>query len=284
VQDTADSRVARWLTELAERHTANLEFAELRRGVQALNLRYVGRRDPRTGVRRGTILDGAGKRAAFALYYAPLHFLAVRRIADELGLGGSPTIVDLGCGTGATGAAVAWSSATHRPFLLGVDSAEWAVRETRWNWRALGLDSRVVHGDATRPSSRGMTGATLVAGYLVNELDATRRERLLTCLLRAADDGSQLLVVEPIARRLTPWWDDWAESFRERGGRADIWRLPIRLPDLQARLAQAAGLGHDELTARSLAIVRDPAPGVPARRPRRRESRPHRGARDRRGA
>ena len=52
-------------------------------------------------------LDSAGKRAAFALFYAPLHFIAVTEVIRALATSreAPATILDLGCGTGAAGAA-----------------------------------------------------------------------------------------------------------------------------------------------------------------------------------
>jgi hypothetical protein len=61
-------------------------------------------------------LDSAGKRAAFAAFYAPLHFLTMRAIVQELVVADSTpvthidTIVDLGCGTGVAGGR--WRSRT----------------------------------------------------------------------------------------------------------------------------------------------------------------------------
>ena len=43
-------------------------------------------------------------------------------------------------------------------------------------------------------------------------------------------------------------------AFTRIGGRADEWRFPIQLPDWLARLDRAAGLRHDELTARSIYV------------------------------
>ena len=69
----------------------------------------------------------AGKRAAFALFYAPLHFMAVTAVVQALGADAPPpaSIVDLGCGTGVAGAA--WALAAggsaagdrHRPPPVG---------------------------------------------------------------------------------------------------------------------------------------------------------------------
>ena len=63
----------------------------------------------------GSPLDTAGKRAAFALFYGPLHFLTVQAIVIALGAHARPLqmIADLGCGTGVGGAA--WALACARP-------------------------------------------------------------------------------------------------------------------------------------------------------------------------
>jgi hypothetical protein len=63
-----------------------------------------------------------------------------------------------------------------------------------------------------------------------------------------------VLVVEPIARRVNPWWPEWAEAVRGGGGREDEWRFRPRLPDRLALLGKAAGLDSRELTGRSLAL------------------------------
>ena len=52
--------------------------------LRALSATYVERRDR---LREGAALAGAGKRAAFALFYGPLHYLLVRDIVRSLGAG-----------------------------------------------------------------------------------------------------------------------------------------------------------------------------------------------------
>src|SRR5688572_25893030 len=93
-----------WLAALDERHLADLTPSEVARALRALSSCYVERRGK---LASGGALDSAGKRAAFALFYAPLHFFVVREIVRALP--GAPArlsrIVDLGCGTGAAGAA-----------------------------------------------------------------------------------------------------------------------------------------------------------------------------------
>ena len=70
-------RFDEWLRQAEERHLADLTFSQVSSGLRALSSTYVERRH-RLG--EGAALDGAGKRAAFALFYAPLHFLLVRSI------------------------------------------------------------------------------------------------------------------------------------------------------------------------------------------------------------
>lgn len=241
-----------WLAALDARHRADLDFKELRRGIQALSSLYVERRE-RLRAARGP-LRGAGKRAAFAAFFGPLHFLTVRRVVRELGAASPapPRILDLGCGTGAGGAAWALEAGA-RSELLGYDRSPWVVEEARWTYRTLGLRGRVRRGDLSRVRLPGGEGSILLA-FTVNELEAGERPPLLDRLLAAARCGSGLLVVEPISRRVAPWWREWSEAVGAAGGRADEWRFEETLPESIRRLDRAAGLDHDTLTARSLWI------------------------------
>jgi len=75
---------------------------------------------------------------------------------------------------------------------------------------------------------------------------------VLPRLVDAGRRGATVLVIEPIARRLAPWWSAWEAAFTEAGGRADEWRLTSLLPARQRQLARSAGLNLQELTARTL--------------------------------
>lgn len=249
VSNPPDLALASWLDALERRHLASLTFAEVRRALQALSAWYVERRRE---MKPGTPLDSAGKRAAFALFYGPLHFLTVRRIVREIGAQqpAPSRILDLGCGTGVAGAAWALESAG-RPALSGVDRNGWAAAEARWSWERLGLSGSARRGEITRLRLPGREAA-IVAAYAVNELAEREREPLLGRLIEASRHGARLLIVEPIARRAVPWWGSWSAAFEERGGRADEWRFETALPPLLERLDRAAGLDHRELTARSL--------------------------------
>lgn len=240
---------------LERRHLANLTFAEVRKGVQALSSLYVERRGRLGG---GSALQGAGKRAGFGLFYGSLHLLTVREIARALGATRltPATLVDLGCGTLAGGAGWALAAAeAGRPVeLTGVETSGWAAGEARFTLAALGLRGRLVREDVRRFELPPRTGAVLAA-FTVNELDDGSRELLLPRLLEAASRGAQALIVEPLAKRGLPWWSDWQQAFRERGGRADEWRFAARLPERLRLLDKAAGLDHSQLGARSLYLA-----------------------------
>ena len=69
---TGDETFTHWLEALDERHLANLTQSEATRALRALSSCYVERGQK---LASGGPLDSAGKRAAFALFYSPLHFL-----------------------------------------------------------------------------------------------------------------------------------------------------------------------------------------------------------------
>lgn len=249
-----------WLTELRARHASALSTPELTRAIRALSARYV---ESRAQLPDRSPLDSAGKRAAFAIFYAPLHFLTVRAIVRALDVSRTAvsSIVDLGCGTGV--ASAAWALQSRTPTSIsGVDSSGWALTEASWTWRRLGLSGRTRRGDlvdgldraseATRRSSR--SSGAIILGWSVNELDAGARARALAGIERAASLGHTIFVVEPIARRVSPWWDEWAAACARLGGRSDDWTFDEPLPASLAELNDAAGFGPRALSARSLWI------------------------------
>jgi hypothetical protein len=235
-----------WIAALENRHLATLTPAEVARALRALSSCYVERR---SRLAEGAALATAGKRAAFALFYGPLHFLVTRQILREMRLPTTSAITDLGCGTGAAGAAWALES---EAVVSGLDQNTWAVEEASWTYRTLGLRGRARRADIARTDLRPKPGTGVVAAYAVNELSESSRATLLPRLLDAAQRGGHVLIVEPIARRPVPWWSGWEAAFRKAGGRADEWRFPALLPQRQSELARAAGLKPRELTARSL--------------------------------
>jgi hypothetical protein len=161
-------------------------------------------------------------------------------------------VVDLGCGTGAAGAG--WATACDDPPILhGVDRHPWAVTEANRTYAELGVRGRAGVADITRdpwPVARAY-----LAAFTLNELNDAARRAVLTRLLERAEQGATVLIVEPLATRVTPWWSRELSPFRALGGRLDEWRVARPLPSLVAKLDRAAGLRHTELTGRSLWIA-----------------------------
>jgi Methyltransferase domain len=269
------------MAALEARQLADLTFPELSRSLRALSSTYVERR---ATLKEGGALSGAGKRAAFALFYGPLHFLLVRHIVSSLGapFTSIDALLDLGCGTGASGAA--WATACLRaPRITGVDRHSWAVDEARKTYAAFDLRAALRIDDMAHVSigapGIGRKGSTLrvrsaspadrhqiharpsrarsgvLLAFAVNELaDALDRDAVLSGLLEHRGAGGHAIVVEPLAGFVAPWWNAWQRAFVAAGGRADEWRIRVPLPPIVEKLDRAAGLNHRELTGRSLAM------------------------------
>jgi predicted RNA methylase len=235
-----------YLSALEARHLADLRFSDVTRALRALSSAYVERRESALADHKA--LDGAGKRAAFAMYYGPLHFLLVQHIIKEI----APTlppgvVVDLGCGTGVAGAAVA-TYASQPLGVFGIDTHPWTLEEARFTCKAFGLRHDVRRGHAAKTRFPAET-SIVVAAFVVNELNEKDRAALLDHIKHAK---TRTLIIEPISQRISPWWDDWAREFQKMGGRADVWKARVDLPPLVKRLAKASGLRPEVLTARSL--------------------------------
>ena len=248
------ARIDAWLSALDDRHLADLTPSEVSRALRALSSCYVERRDKLSS---GGALDGAGKRAAFALFYGAQHLFVAREVARALfGSDDGPVtryreVLDLGCGTGSAGAAIALT--TGASVITGLDLNPWAVKEANWTYSVLGLAGSARVANLKRTKITGRPGTLILAAYTVNELPTEEdREGLRQQLLDRHHHGADILVIEPIARRTNRWWPAWEDVIRSLGGRSDEWRFRTALPARQRALAKAAGLDVQELTARSL--------------------------------
>lgn len=246
----------RWIAETETRHLRDMTPTEVGRALRALSSTYVERRARLSG--RGAF-DTTGKRAAYALYYAPRRYQTLRHILAALPAATGPlAIIDVGCGTGAAGAAWAMHAGAGAT-VAACDSHPWAVDETRATLQAFGLTGDVkrgaIGGDrGLRPwaDERGTRTRAIVLSYMVNELGDDDRADLLPALLAAASRGAHVLIVEPLSRKTSPWWSRWADAVVAAGGRADEWRVTLDLAPITARLGHAAGLDAAGATARTL--------------------------------
>jgi len=245
----SDDRFANWIAALEAKHFTELTFREVSRSLRALSSTYVERRQK---LADGAALSGAGKRAAFALFYGPLHYLLIAHIVENLPGASADvqTLLDLGCGTGASGAA--WAAACAKPpRLVGIDRHPWAIGEAAVTYRAFGIPATLRQGDiasATLPKSP----VSILAAFTMNEMGDAERDGLLSRLVERGAQGDRVLIVEPLAGFVARWWNRWRGVFEAAGGRADEWRLRTELPPIVAKLDRAAGLNHREITGRSL--------------------------------
>jgi hypothetical protein len=242
-----------WLAEACARCMPPLTFPEVRKGVRALSSLYVERRAG--GHLASRALDGAGKRAAFSTCFAPVHFLTLHHGLRELDEGwaadGTSRVVDLGAGTGAAGAALATSLESPPP-LIALDRSGWALGEARRTYGAFGLAARTVRGALPRSLPRPRGSELWVLGWCANECDERARQELLDALEAACQNGTKVLVAEPLAESAAPWWGEWTDRLSRHGVRASITRASVELPPWLQKLDRAAGLDHSELGARLL--------------------------------
>jgi hypothetical protein len=159
--------------------------------------------------------------------------------------------VDLGCGTGASGAA--WAAAcTRTPSGIAIDRNAWALGEASDTYRRFGVPVRTRQEDVAT-ARLPKAPAAILAAYTLNEMEDIARDVLLERLLAsAARPGASVLIVEPLAKGIARWWGRWRDRFVAAGGRHDEWRLRAELPAIVAKLDRAAGLDHREITGRSL--------------------------------
>ncbi|MBX3461185.1 MAG: methyltransferase domain-containing protein [Planctomycetes bacterium] len=231
-----ESSFARWTRELTH--------AEIARALKALTRDYVQRRSRL----RGEALTGKGKQAAFALYYGPRHFVITREVLAALDAPTPATIIDLGCGTGVAGAAWALRGGGS---VVGVDLDANVLAQAVHTWRETGVRGGGVRAHIAKYRwPKPPVG--IVAAFTINELDEADREKLWRELERQVQGGSRLLVLEPLATRIAPWWQDWAGRVAALGGRADEWHFDNELPERVHLLGKSAGLRPERLGAKSL--------------------------------
>ena len=242
----------RWLDEGVARVSPPLSFREVRKGVQALSSLYVERREGRDLSARA--VEGEGKRAALSTYYAPLHFLCAWHLfGDPEGAGASlaepETLFDLGCGTGAAGAAVA-RRLPRAPRVIGIDRSGYALREARRTYAAFGVAGSTRRGRLPRALPKAREGDLWLFGYALNEFSDSDREDTLRALCEGLATGVRAIILEPLAGAATRWWPAWRRELEPLGVRFGTVKRSLARPEWIARLDRAAALDHRVLGAR----------------------------------
>lgn len=237
-----------WLAEAVARWRELLTFTEIRRGVQALSELYRGGGSGPDLAARA--LAGRGKRAALATYWSALHYVTVHHVLLAIGpkrLGSPARVIDVGCGTGATGASAARALGAVR--VLGLDRSPWAAEEARRTYAAFRLEGRVRRTTLPAGMPRAGPGVLVAVGWLAAELDEAGRRSLLARLDRCVRAGGRVLVCEPAAARRAPFWREWASRLAGLGVRETSLRVSVERPDFVREMDGAARLDHQVLGA-----------------------------------
>ena len=247
-QDVAD-----WTAAAHDKWARDLTFQELRKSVSAVSDWYVHKRGTDRLGDRAT--DGRGKRASFIVYFGTLHLLLVQAWLAERPSVRAKAVVDLGCGPGVVGAAVArWCGASR---VWASDRLGGHLEVAAWTGRALGvkLQTRKVALPSAVPSIREPSLLTL--GWVLNELDDDTRAQTVVALRRAMAEGAGLLIFAPLSTRATPWWSAVVTQLTEGYPEAEegIFRCRPNRPPLVVDLDRATRLDHRELGARYLFIA-----------------------------
>ena len=95
----------------------------------------------------------------------------------------------------------------------------------------------------------------MLAAFTLNELPDAARSTLLDQLIERTSRGGRLLILEPLAKGITPWWGAARERILTAGGRDDEWRFRLPLPPIVTKLDRAIRLNHTELRGKSLFLA-----------------------------
>jgi hypothetical protein len=240
-----------WYEALEQRHLAHLTFQEVRKAVQALSQVYVQKR---LSLKKGADLNTQGKRAAFALYYTPMHVAVAHHILQSLQVPTLPSghhLYDCGCGTGAGALAWALHNQAHKGHVHAYDLHRWVLQEAAWNFGFFNIDAHTYVKDITRIPFKPNPQA-IVSAYTLNELEESQRNTVTDTFLHHAQQGAHVLVIEPISNQTSPWWNEWEKRCIPYGGTTHTWRFQNPLPQRWKLMDKAAGLDHAVLTAKSM--------------------------------
>ena len=76
-----------------------------------------------------------------------------------------------------------------------------------------------------------------------------------------------MLILEPLARGVVPWWPEMAQRVTALGGRVDEWKMTVEVPAIVRLLGTAAGLNYRELRFQTIFFLKRRRTGFPDRGP-----------------
>ena len=237
-----------WVEAAQARWASDLQFRELRRGVQAVSDLYVHKRATHSLSDRA--VDGRGKRAAFAVYYGGLHLTLLQAWLAERDPVAIDQVWDPGCGPGVVGAAVARWGACKK--VHASDRVGRHLEVAAWTGRQLGVRTQTRKAELPRVLERTRGVGIVTLGWVLNELDDSLREATLTALIRRLRAGSGVLILAPLSLRASPWWPQAVQKLRAArpDACAEEYRLQPELAPLLADLDRASRLNHRTMGAR----------------------------------
>ncbi len=192
-------------------------------------------------------VEGRGKRAALATYYAPLHFLATQHALARIGparFGPVRRVFDSAAEPARR--APPRRACSIAASVVAIDRSGFALSEARHTYAAFGLLAQTKRAQLPERLPRPAPGDLWVLGWAVNELDERSRNALGERLVRAIESGVRVLLLEPLASGVVPWWPEWG---------TELARLGVVDLESKARV-EAAGVdrarrsrGRDSITA-----------------------------------
>ena len=164
------------------------------------------------------------------------------------------TLLDLGCGTGAAGAA--WAQTLPKlPAIVGVDVSSWALSEASRTYRAFGVAARTRLGDIAT-TAWPASPAAFLAAFTLNELPGIPHGSGASArLVERGERGDIVLVVEPVAGFVAPWWNRWRGVFEAAGGRAAGLEVLHRVAGHRGQARSRGRLGPSDAD-RAIVVVR----------------------------
>ena len=73
--------------------------------------------------------------------------------------------------------------------------------------------------------------------------------------LAAIARGASFLMLEPLARGVAPWWDEWVEALGPHGVVAGDYKFDVDLPARLAEFSESAGFNNRVLSARVMWVA-----------------------------